>query len=124
MTFPEKDVIGLAPGIFISFFSWLRLLFILDQFRGFFSFTVQQVSSLFFFLCGGVGGWVAEMSIRNENQLALQVCAGVYRTVTYWIGFLLLVNNRCSASRQQLVSLAFSLVVMSMWELQHRLILT
>jgi hypothetical protein len=123
MVFTERDVYGLIPSLLIAVMSWFRLILILNQFVNVFSFTLQQGASLFFFLCGGVVGWVSEMSIRGENQIALQICSATYRTFMYWLGFLLLVNNRCSASRQQLLSLLFSLAVMAMWELQHRLIL-
>lgn len=114
---------GIIPVVMIALLNWVYSIFILNRFRGICSFTRVELIALPLYLLGGYAAWISEMCILRENLLSLQIASSLYRTFCNWVGFVLIVNERLSLTRQQFGSLLFVFAVSSLWEIQHRIML-
>lgn len=119
----SNEALGILPALAIAFLGWLYSIFILNRFRGILKFNRIELCALPLFLLGGIAAWISELCILNDDLAALQVCASLYRGFTNWFGFLFIVNERLSVSRQQIGSLCFVLIITTLWEVQHRIVL-
>ena len=114
---------GIIPVFLIAVFNWIYSIFILNRFRGFLDFSKAELIALSLYLLGGYASWVAEMCILDDDLIALQIVSSLYRTFCNWIGFVLIVNERLALTMQQLGSLVFVMIIASLWEVQHRVML-
>ncbi len=118
-----REQLAWFPVFMIAFLSWGYNLLILDRFRGFRNFKKIEIYALFVSLTGGVGAWIAEMSVKNENLIGLQITSSVFRALTSWLVLVIVVNEDVFLTRQQLWSLGFRITITVLWEIQHRLVL-
>ncbi len=123
MELPQHAFWGIIPVVLIALFNWIYAIFILNRFRGFCQFSKAEMIALLLYLAGGYAAWIAEMCILDDNLLALQITASLYRTFCNWIGLVLIVNERLALTRQQCGSLFFVIIIASLWEAQHRIML-
>ena len=114
---------GALPALFIAFFNWVYAIFVLNRFRGIAEISNPELAAFLLFVLGGFATWIAEMCILEDELTALQFVSSSYRTVVNWLGFVLVVNERLYITRQQFGSLAITLVISLLWELQHRVVL-
>lgn len=113
----------MIPAVGIGFLQWFGTIFVLNRFRGFRQLTQIDLISLLLFLLGGFGGWIAELCIVEEDLVALQVVASIYRTLVNVFGLLLIVNGRLVITVQQIISTCLSIATALLWEWQHRIIM-
>lgn len=123
MTLSQGASLGIITVVAIALFNWIYSIFILNRFQGICSFSKVEMIALSLYLAGGYAAWIAEMCILNDDLIALQMSASLYRTFCNWIGLVLIVNEQLSVTRQQLGSLLFVFVISSLWEVQHRVML-
>ena len=114
---------GIIPVVLIALFNWIYSIFILNRFRGIFRFSKAELIALSLYILGGYAAWISEMCILDDDLLPLQIVSSLYRTFCNWIGFVLIVNERLALTRQQFGSLIFVIIIASLWEVQHRVML-
>ena len=66
---------------------------------------------------------IAERCLLEENLLAIQIVASLYRSLITWFGLLLLVNGRLVVTSQQLYSGFLTVITNLLWEWQHRIVI-
>mgnify|MGYP006155128269 CR=1 FL=1 len=116
--------LALFPVTGIAILGWLYLIFVLGRYRGMCRFKAVELFALFLYILGGFAAYIAELSVRNEKLIALQICASMYRSTVNWLGLVLIINESVICTKQQLISLFFVLIISVLWEVQHRLVLT
>ena len=118
----SRELIGLAPALVIAGSNWAYRMLIVERYRGWNRLTRIQIFALGTFLCGGFGRWIGEICIRR-HLTALQFVSALYASSCNWIGFLCIVNDRVTVSRQQVISYMFLIFITALWEIQHRIVL-
>ena len=120
----NNGMLALLPVFAIAISTWFSRIFVLDRFIGLCKFNKVELYGLFLSLLGGIGGWIATLSTKHSDAIALQIVSSVYRSFINWLTLVLIINEQFTVSKQQLYSLVFSLFITVMWEIQNRLILS
>ena len=115
-------VILIFPTVSIAILSWLSMLLVLNRFRCACPSKIELLSFLLFLL-SAIGAWIAERCLLEENLLAIQIVASLYRSLITWFGLLLLVNGRLVVTSQQLYSGFLTVITNLLWEWQHRIVI-
>lgn len=119
----QHQWLAILPAFAIAVLGWGFTILRLNRFNGIRNIPRTHVASLGCFIVGGYAAWLSELAILQRHMGVFQFCASLFRTVVNWFGFLLIFNENLYASRQQLISLVFVLIIAALWEVQHRIAL-
>lgn len=119
----KMERIVFLPHVTISVVSWLQLLFSMNRYRGMLHFSSVDLWSLLLFLHSGVVRWVSALAAKTSS-FSFQIWSASVATVITWTAFVIVFNGGfVIPTRQQWMSMVFSLVVAGMWEVSYRLVL-
>ena len=120
-TLTSNELVIMVPHFLIASISWLQLIFSLNRFTSFRSFTKSDIFGLFMYLLAGMMRWVGAMSIRTHT-IFLQLVSAILATSIKTAAFFIVYNGAFELpSRQQWIALALSIIITSLWEVSHRL---
>lgn len=112
----------LIPQFLISLVSWLQLILSINRFRGFYQFSRNDIWSLLVFLHAAFVRWIAALAVVGSS-VRFQIFAAYVSAVLGWISFVVVFNEGfLLPSRQQVIALAMSLVITTLWEVNNRIL--
>ena len=114
----------LIPQFLISLVSWLQLILSINRFRGFYQFSRNDIWSLLVFLHAAFVRWIAALAVVGSS-VRFQIFAAYVSAVLGWTSFVVIFNEGfLLPSRQQVIALAMSLVITTLWEVNNRILTT
>ena len=112
----------LIPQFLISLVSWLQLILSINRFRGFYQVSRNDIWSLLVFLHAAFVRWIAALAVVGSS-VRFQIFAAYVSAVLGWISFVVVFNEGfLLPSRQQVIALAMSLVITTLWEINNRIL--
>ena len=123
MQISQSACLGIIPVVLIAILNWIYAIFLLNRFGGVCAFKANELIALVLYLLGGYAAWISEMCILDDDLVTLQIASSLYRTFCNWIGLVFIINGGLVFTRQQVGSLVFVILIASLWEVQHRIML-
>ena len=115
------DTLALLPSLLIAILSWASTIFVLQRFNGC---NRLQLFALYISVLGGLAAWIAELSIKFDDQIGLQFTSSLFRATVSWYVTVLIINDGPVITRQQWIALVFRYCITLLWEVKHRIVLT
>ena len=113
----------LLPQLAISLTSWAQIVLSINQYKGCCKFRYTDLWGLLLLTHGSFVRWIATVATRTSASF--QFIAAIVGATIGWTSFVVIFNGDfVLPTRQQTWSLAMSLIVTMLWEMNNRILFT